>query len=226
MRSLRIYGDSILKGVMYNAEMKRYKLCRYNFAELEEAGVTIENNSKMGVTVDEGFEILKYTLPECTKDDVVVMEFGGNDCNYDWKAISENPDRDYECKTPEDKFVSTYTEMINYARSKGATVLVATLVPIESEKFTNWISRGLDYDRILSFLGDKNTTARWQEYYSHLSEQVAKKTGCPILDLRSNFLVSRKLDKMICEDGIHPNEQGHELIRKTFVREIKEFATA
>lgn len=220
MKSIKIYGDSILKGVVYNEELKRYKLCKYRFDQLEEDGICVENNCKMGVTVEKGFEIMRATLGDCTKDDLVVMEFGGNDCNYDWKAVSLDPFRDHDCVTPEKQFLATYGEMIDFARSKGASVAVSTLVPIESSKFLRWVGRGLDTDRIMTFLGDLNMIARWQEYYSHLAERAAKAADCPVLDLRSRFLMSRKLSSMICEDGIHPTEEGHLLIRDTFQQEI------
>ncbi len=226
MKSIKIYGDSILKGVVYNDELKRYKLCKYRFDALEDDGINIENNCKMGVTVHKGFEIMKDTLGDCTTDDLVVMEFGGNDCNFDWRAVAEDPYKDHACVTPEGEFVEAYGEMVEYARSKGASVAISTLVPIESSRFLRFVSQGLDPDRIMTFLGDLNMIARWQEYYSHLAERVAKAASCPVLDLRSRFLMSRKLHTMICEDGIHPNEQGHLFIRDVFQQEIlHDFAT-
>ena len=93
---------------------------------------------------------------------------------------------------------------------------VCTLVPIESGKFMDWITRGLSYDTILGWLGDVNMLARWQEYYSRLSERVAAEAGVPVLDLRTAFLRDRRLHDMICADGIHPNSLGHSLISSTF----------
>ncbi len=216
MKKLKIYGDSILKGVMYSEELKRYRLYGYRFDELAARGVEVENNCKMGATVDKGFEIMRDTLSDCGKDTVVVMEFGGNDCDYNWKAVSENPDIPHFCNTPEDKFIETYRKAIKYALDRGADVRVCTLVPIESGKFMDWITRGLSYDTILGWLGDVNMLARWQEYYSRLSERVAAEAGVPTLDLRTAFLRDRRLHDMICADGIHPNSLGHSLISSTF----------
>lgn len=215
-----IYGDSILKGVMYNEELKRYKLFGYRFEELQEMGIIVENNCKMGATIEEGFEIMKATLKDCDKDTVVILEYGGNDCNYNWSAVSDNPDGAFLPNTPEDKFTETYTKMINYARSKGATVAVCNLVPIDSQKFMNWVTKGLDYNNILRWMGDINRIARWQEYYSRLSEKVASLTKCPILDLRSRFLAHCSMEKMIGMDGMHPSFEGHSLIKEIFQKNI------
>ena len=196
MKKLKIYGDSILKGVMYSEELKRYRLYGYRFDELAARGVEVENNCKMGATVDKGFEIMRDTLSDCGKDTVVVMEFGGNDCDYNWKAVSENPDIPHFCNTPEDKFIETYRKAIKYALDRGADVRVCTLVPIESGKFMDWITRGLSYDTILGWLGDVNMLARWQEYYSRLSERVAAEAGVPVLDLRTAFLRAQLADRL------------------------------
>lgn len=220
MKKIKIYGDSILKGVMYNEELKRYKLFGYRFDELKDKGIEVENNCKMGATIEQGFEILKATLDDCDKDTVVILEYGGNDCNFNWSAVSDNPEGSFQPNTPEEKFTETYMEMIEFARGKGATVAVCNLVPIDSEKFMNWVTKGLNYDNILGWMGDINRIARWQEYYSRLSEKVAAVAKCPILDLRTNFLKHRAMENMIGADGMHPSFEGHSLIKDTFQRTI------
>jgi hypothetical protein len=48
--------------------------------------------------------------------------------------------------------------------------------------------------------------------HSHLAERLAYEHHCPLLDLRSSFLLTHDYKSMICEDGIHPTRLGHELI--------------
>ena len=220
MKKIKIYGDSILKGVMYNEELKRYKLFGYRYDELAENGIEVENNCKMGATIEQGYEILKATLGDCDEDTVVILEYGGNDCNYNWSEVSDNPEGEFFPNTPAEKFEKTYVDMIEFARSKGASVAVCNLVPIDSQKFMNWVSRGLSYENILDWMGDINRIARWQEYYSRLSEKVAKVMKCPVLDLRTGFLTHCSMENMIGIDGIHPSFEGHALISETFQKTI------
>ncbi len=219
MKKIKIYGDSILKGVMYNEELKRYKLFGYRYETLTENGIEVENNCKMGATIDEGLEIMKSTLDDCDKDTVVLLEYGGNDCNYNWSAVSDNPNGEFLPNTPEEKFVSTYMKLIEYARAKGATVAICTLVPIDSQKFMNWVSKGLNYDNILHWLGDVEKISRWQAHYSALSELVAEKAHCHILDLRSIFK-NKSIKDLLGIDGMHPNNEGHSLIKTELQRLI------
>lgn len=217
---IKIYGDSILKGVMFNEELNRYKLFGYRFDELNDNGIEVENNCKMGATIEQGFEIMRDTLTDCDEDTVVLLEYGGNDCNFNWSEVSNNPDGDFLPNTPAEKFMSVYYKMIEFARSKGAKVALCNLVPIEANKFMNWVSRGLSYDNILKWLGDVNRISRWQEYYSRLVEKIASITKCPILDLRTNFLAHERMPSMIGVDGIHPSSEGHMLIKDTLQKSI------
>lgn len=205
---------------MYNEELQRYKLFGYRFDELKEMGIEVENNCKMGATIQQGFEIMQATLGECDEDTVVILEYGGNDCNFNWAEVAENPEGNFLPNTPAEKFQEVYLKMVEFARSKGAFVAICNLVPIDSQKFMSWISRGLNFDNLMSWMGDVNRIARWQEYYSRLAEKVAAVTHCPILDLRSNFLAHRDMQQMIGMDGMHPSSQGHSLIKDTFQKNI------
>ena len=39
-----------------------------------------------------------------------------------------------------------------------------------------------------------------------------------MIDIRSAFLVRKDYTDYLCEDGIHPNEKGHRLIREAMGR--------
>ena len=219
MKKIKIYGDSILKGVMFNEELNRYKLFGYRYEELNENGIEVENNCKMGATIEEGFEIVRDTLDDCDSDTVVLFEYGGNDCNFNWADVSDNPSGEFLPNTPEEKFTETYLKIIEYAREKGAKVAVCTLVPIDSQKFMNWVSKGLNYDNILHWLGDVEKISRWQESYSKMSERVAELAHCQLLDLRSIFN-GKNVKELLGIDGMHPSAEGHTLIKSELQRLI------
>ncbi|MBQ8746255.1 MAG: SGNH/GDSL hydrolase family protein [Clostridia bacterium] len=222
MKKLEIYGDSILRGVTYSAETGRYELySRDRFADLRESGIETENNSRMGATIDRGLTMLKRKLGEDADGTVVVFEYGGNDCDYKWADVSENPDGDFLPNTPEDVYTETYREAISYARSCGATPVIASLVPIDAEKYMRWISRNLSYENILRWLGDVSMLSRWQEYYSRTAERLAYETGAPLLDLRSTFLLSHDYKSLLCDDGIHPTARGHAMIDAAIAKFVK-----
>ena len=67
MKNLKIFGDSIIKGVTYNGQS--YHLCQeHDFDTLRAQGVTVENNAKMGATIDAGLKQLDRKLGACDSD--------------------------------------------------------------------------------------------------------------------------------------------------------------
>lgn len=222
MKKLEIYGDSILRGVTYSAETGRYGLCsKDRFADLHACGIETKNNSRMGATIDRGLDLLKRNLGEDAAGTVVVFEYGGNDCDYKWADVSENPDGEFQPNTPEDVYTDTYREAVAYARSRGAIPVIASLVPIDAEKYMRRITKNLNYENILRWLGDVSMLSRWQEYYSRTAERLAYETGAPLLDLRSTFLLSHDYKSLLCDDGIHPTARGHALIDEAIAGFVK-----
>ncbi len=213
IKRLEIYGDSILRGVTYNGETGRYDLFRKDrFSELSAAGIETANHSRMGATVLRGLDILRRNLKEDAGDTVVLLEYGGNDCDHPWAEVSKDPAGQYCPNVSMEQYVDTYREAIRTVRQRGAFPVIASLVPIDADKYMHWISKNLSYDNILSWLGDVSMLSRWQENYNRTVERLAFETGTPLLDLRGVFLLSHDYKSILSEDGIHPTPQGHALI--------------
>lgn len=220
MKELMIFGDSILKGVVFDQEQNRYHLCREaDFSPLEQQGVTVENRSKMGATIREGLKLLDRLSP-VPGPSVALLEYGGNDCNYDWKSVSEEPEREHRPFVTIDEFAACYRRAIAKAKQLAHTVAVCTLTPLDSNKFMNFISRGNSYERILRWLGDVGILYRWQEHYNHVAMEVARQEGCFVVDTRTDFMIRHDFEQLLCADGIHPTPQGHRLLRQSVCRKL------
>lgn len=219
MKKLLIYGDSILRGITYSEEAKKHKLCTgYKLPTLAALGYEVINHSRMGATVDRGLDMFDYTVAECDKDTTVIFDFGGNDCDYDWAAISADPLAVHLPHTPEEKFRATYGEMLNRAFATGAEVYMCNLVPMMPERYLSFISKDRSRENIMSWLGDITMLYRFQEHYNLIVEDIARTAGCPLIDLRTDFLLSHRCSSLLSLDGIHPSEEGHDLI-ETLLRE-------
>lgn len=213
MNKLMIFGDSIFKGVTYSEEKKKYIICEHNYADkLATEGITTENCCKMGATVWKIEQILDRKVREIDDDTAVLFEFGGNDSDFDWKAVSDDPLGKHIPKTVNNMFASAYRSIIDKVKRMGATVVISNLVPIDADKYMQWISDGKSYDNIMTFLGDISMLYRWQEYYNLTVEKIAQETGCKMLDVRNEFLVSHQYKSLICCDGLHPTQKGHDAI--------------
>ena len=212
MKQLLIFGDSIMRGVYYSAEHGRHKLYRERFASLKDKGYEITNCSLMGATIETGTDLVRRRITSPASDTTVIFEYGGNDCDFSWSEISDNPSGEFLPKTPLDRFKALYGDCIEYAKSLGARVQICNLVPLNAERYMKWISKNLSSSNILSWLGDESMLYRWHEYYNRAAEQLALRFSCPLIDIRSPFLLSHNYASLLSDDGIHPSIEGHRVI--------------
>jgi len=211
-----------MRGVMYSQEQGKYKLCDdHKFASFIENDISVTNNARMGFTICDGFNAIKKRIMSIEEKSTILLEFGGNDCDFNWKEISDNPNGKFEPNVNKDDFISYYSAAIDLIREKGAIPIICSIIPIDAEKYMNWISQGLDNTAILNWLGDISMLSRWQEYYNNLIEKIAIMKDCALLDIRSAFLTSHNFKCLLCADGIHPTQAGHDLIKT----EIRKFIT-
>ena len=219
MKKVEIFGDSILRGVQVNPNNMRYHV--NNNIDLELIGkkyeLDINNRSKFGCTVTKGYSLLERYLRDDHLCDTILMGYGGNDCDFDWKAISKNPDDEHLPNTPINIFIDTYNRIIELLNKKGILLILTNLTPLEPQRFFDWFCNGLDKENILKWLGTINTIYRFQEYYSSIIEKIAIKTNTRLIDLRGAFLKHRRIDSFLCEDGTHPSTQGQKIITEAFL---------
>ncbi|MDD4113795.1 MAG: SGNH/GDSL hydrolase family protein [Herbinix sp.] len=216
--NIGVYGDSILKGIQINPVNKKYYI--NNNIDLnmlsKKYSIQISNFSSFGCTVTKGLKVLKKGLDKNARYDAIVMDYGGNDCDYNWKMIAENPDLEYSPNTPIDLFKETYCDIIDTLKNKGIMPILTTLPPLEPQRFFNWFCRDLNKENILKWLGDIKHIYYHQEGYSKVIEKIALEKQVPLVDLRSEFLTSGNAKDLLCEDGTHPNTSGQKIIASCF----------
>ena len=216
---IRVYGDSLLLGV--REENGKYLIDKRWEKGLAEAfSDTIKNCSRFGC-------VMKKLLPTLRKDsqipgdEVVVLEMGGNDCDFYWDEVEAAPDEEHLCKTPPELFEKEYREAVRLIKESGRRPVLTTLPPVHSERYLKFICRnGLSAERILHWLGDVQIIYRWQKKYSELIKKIAKEEKVPLFDLRSAFPEDQDaLEPYMCSDGVHPSEAGQRLIYEAFAKE-------
>lgn len=225
MIKIGLFGDSILEGIQINPISKKYYV--NNSIDTESLSrkypIQIQNYSSFGCTVRKGSDLLKKRLAKNIGCNVIVMDYGGNDCDYNWKAISENPAGNHTPNTPIELFTEIYCGIIDTLKKKGIVPILTTLPPLEPQRFFDWFCKNLDKKNILMWLGDISTIYTHQESYSKAIEKIASETQVPLIDLRGAFLKAGNVKELLCEDGTHPNTSGQKIIASSFDNFAKEF---
>ncbi len=227
--SVCIFGDSVAKGVVFDQVRQRYALLKNGFVNLACAALRLspKNYSKFGCTVTKGAEMLGAHAAELAQYDWTLLEFGGNDSDFDWAGIAAEPDAPHQPKTPPAEFAAQYGGMIETVLANGGTPVLLNLPPVEPQRFFDWVSRGLNAENILHWLGGRvDYIYRWHESYSMEISRLAQRYNLPLIDIRTAFLQRHRYEELLCADGMHPNEQGHALISDEIQARAARYALA
>ena len=218
-----IFGDSVGKGVVLS-DTGRYASGSPDINSLTgRDDITLKNYSRFGFVTEKTLWLIEKCGDEIASSDAVFIEVGGNDCDFDWQSISETPDEEHLCKTPPALFEKIYTELLKKAKAFGKKVFALNLPPIVAARYFKNISQraGVCAENVLKWLGSVETIYRYQEMYSIMVENIARAVDVALIDIRSAFLADHHYEELICEDGIHPNSKGYELIYKSVIEQYR-----
>lgn len=222
---LLVAGDSILKGIQIDGQSGRY-IVRNTIDYEKASAMKTKNISSFGCTVSKGLRNISYALVRTQEKAIVLMDFGGNDCDYEWQKVSEYPDLCHIPRTPMPEFQRLYGKLIETVREYDCIPVVTTLPPIDSERYFNWISilDGVCKDALMQWMGTPDFLGEWQSYYSEAASYIANRYNADLIDLREHFRKSGQ-DNLFCQDGIHPNDNGQRLIEQCLSDYFKHLTT-
>lgn len=219
-----VAGDSISKGVVFDEEKKKYIVTQNNYVSLIQNKIkgAICNFSKFGATITKGVKRLNDVVTE-QKADVVLIEYGGNDCDFNWEEIANDPYGNHQPKTDLCTFERVLHQTINTLKANKLVPILMTLPPLNADSYLKWVSKNNPVTElnILKWLGSVTKIYWWQERYSALIVKVAEETQTKWIDIRGAFLHHPDFTKFICLDGIHPNEAGQKIIAEKVLDFIK-----
>lgn len=218
------FGDSISRGVVYDIDKSKYSSIEDCFVNLVGNSVkgTMYNAGRFGSTIMRGKNRMQNAIIKKTPD-IVLIEFGGNDCDFNWNEIAHSPDTKHMPNTDILTFGNVLTNMIDAMKKSNIIPVLMTLPPLDYRRYFYWVTKGDIYaeQNILRWLGTEKNIYYWHQSYSDIITQVANSTKTILMDVRSEFLKYSDYNKFLCIDGIHPNEAGHSLIAGTILSFIK-----
>ncbi len=220
-QKIGVWGDSVLKGVVFDDVRGTYQLLAQSCVQMVEQvfNTTIINRTRFGSTVEKGHQQLKKALKAGLDCDIILLEYGGNDCDFDWSAVSAAPFKDHQPRTPMPRFLNNLRDMVALIRSHGMIPALMSLPPIDGQRYLDYlVSKGSDRDALLAFLGQPQQIYYHHEWYSLAVTRLAQELACQYVPMREAFLARGKCFELLCMDGIHPNESGHHLMQDVFTR--------
>ena len=222
-------GDSIIKGVLVQSEgeRSRYSLAEKSIVECcaERLGGESLNLGKMGCTIEAGERILNRCLDKMSGAQYVLLEYGGNDSDYNWQEIAEAPEKEHFPRTRLEVFEQVYERVINKIKAMGAIPLVLSLPPMDAERYFAFFSQKWEEGfraNVMRWLGGStNTIMSGHELYNLATMRVAQRTGAQWIDVTSELLKHHNYRAYLCDDGIHPNERGQRMIAEAVLQSLR-----
>lgn len=221
-----LFGDSISKGVVFDEQKQKYVTIKENYASILQQKIkgNLSNVGRFGNTITRGIDrietdVLKYD------PDIVLIEFGGNDCDFNWDEIAKNPNAEYSPKTDFNIFQKSLNYLVDFLKNHNVIPVLMSLPPIDAERYFNTVSHKNEENaaNILKWLGSKNKIYWWHERYNSAILSTSQTCEAPLIDVRSAFLQYPDYTQFICEDGIHPNELGHKIIANGIINYIADY---
>lgn len=223
MTKVAALGDSVTKGVILT-ETNKYSLTEHSYLDIvsRELDLQISNYGRFGSTVDTGDTMIRRHSDEIAGSEFTFIEYGGNDCDFDWMKIADSPMEDYAPKTRLEDFRKRFITLINKVRELGSKPIILSLPPILSAPYFAFFSRSMSQEQkenVITWLGGStDIISRWHESYNRTLFMIAKETQTPIIDITTPFDTFRgDISSLYCADGIHPNAKGHRMIAATIV---------
>jgi len=222
--TILVSGDSISRGVVYDEAKRKYALLEDSYVGIMRGLLkgAVFNMAHFGNTVTKGLSKLSGEVLK-RKPDIVLLEFGGNDCDFDWAEVAKNPGGEHRPRTDYLRFRELLTREVAALQRAGVSPVLMTLPPIDAEKYLAWISGGAEAVRgnILKWLGSVTKLYWWQERYNAAVVGIAEETGAKLIDVRGAFLRRPDFQALLCADGIHPNAAGHRVIAEGILEYIR-----
>ena len=218
------YGDSIGRGVVFDEERQRYGYTDHSFTHLleERQGIEVKNRCRFGCTSGKGLSIMQAEADHMAEFDYVAIMYGGNDSDYDWPTVAEDPLGPVQAKTTVLEYEENLRQMIELVRASGSTPVLLSMIPLDPDKYFRWISQKSSPEGLMKFLGKPLRLYRGNEMYILALFRQSALCNVPLIDVCTPFLCSRDFDDLLCRDGIHPTDKGHALIFDAVCRFLTE----
>lgn len=230
IKSIIVWGDSILKGIISNEDLTQIRPSEINALQMagEKLGIEIQNKSIYGAHIVKLQSTQGKNLRKELTADIGIIECGTNDCDYEWNDVCTKPFDQITQKVPIADFKRIVKEMVATCRQNKITPLLVTAPEFAIPYWREYITMGLDKEKIAQFIGDDPyILLRNQDEYMNALRDIASEDNVQLIDMRVEFKNARDdsgnpIDPitLMCKDGVHPNLDGHKVMADVFVREL------
>jgi len=208
----------MMRGVMPDEAGNYHASELIGFSEMEkEFGIEICNYAMPTFTTERVLDWAQSTMERVAAPDFVIIECGGNDCDYDWKTLVESEGKVIRHRRSLEQFKKDYENLIRFFHGMRIPVIAAITPHISTPKYLLHLQ---NVDERIKNLGEFLPTVKQMrmEYKTYEDQMyaIAKQYKCDIIELQEYFEPLERPEEFFSSDGMHPNEKGYALIGNSF----------
>jgi len=191
-----LWGDSVFFG--YGASNRNKGCARLLKQKLADRPIIIK--AKNLVTSRDAFKNIMTDVLSTDREmfNTVVMLFGNNDARLigkDFPIVSVG------------EYKNIIIEIVHILKKDGRICYLANLQPIDEIKAIKTATESVGN------MSSIKSPYRWHKQYSDACSEIAKAVSISLIDIRTPLEQSRR--DIFFDDGMHPNNEGHEIICET-----------
>lgn len=215
------YGDSVTRGISF--VRGRLRILKENYPAILQKIIGNQGDIvNKGIFNDDSDLLLKRLDKDVLElnPDVVLIHIGGNDCNFHWDQVAENPDNEHQPIVTINQYKSNIKEMIERIKESGAVPILLTLLPIDPKRYYDYLTT--IYDKSIAHLiASHGGIGHWHGLYNRSLNQVIKSTDVLSIDIRTAFKETGDLAMLLNDDGIHPSAKGYSVMAESVMRGLQ-----
>lgn len=215
------FGDSVTRGVSYiRGRLRIVKETYPGILQdlLDSYPVEILNK---GVFNDNSDLLVSRLESDVISEDpsYVLIEIGGNDCNFRWDEVAQAKDEVHEPIVPLHRYLENIQYIIQRLRDVGMSPIVMNLLPLDPVRYYARICE-INGSNIAHWIAQCGGIEHWHGMYNRALTQLIKQLQVITIDVRTAFKRAADLKELLSDDGIHPTVKGYHVLAETLAGEL------
>ncbi|TKC15329.1 SGNH/GDSL hydrolase family protein [Robertmurraya kyonggiensis] len=218
------FGDSLTRGVSF--VKGRLKILKNNYPKVLQE-LFLNNNKGQ---YDEDIQIMNKGVFNDNSDllisrldrdviqekpNYVIIEIGGNDCDFAWAEVAKNPTDLHEATVPVERYINNLKSIVIKIKEAGITPILSTLPPLDPVRYYERITENFS-SQVSDWICKVGGIEHWHSSYNRALKKLAEELDVMSIDVRSAIKWAGDFKDLISDDGIHLTEIGY----KVFAEEI------
>ncbi|MBP3038491.1 SGNH/GDSL hydrolase family protein [Bacillaceae bacterium Marseille-Q3522] len=218
------FGDSLTRGV--SLVKGRLRILKENYPTFLQ-NFFLTNNQSDTIVINKGIfnDNSNLLIKRLDKDvieenpDIVLIEVGGNDCNFPWEKVANEPNNEHEPIVPLQTYLDNLKKIVVSLKAKNIMPIFLTLPPLDPVKYYRFISNiyGKSISHWISICGG---IEHWHSIYNENLNKIAKQLGVMSIDVRAFLKSCENFTQFISDDGIHLNANGYKMMSMNIYQQL------